>query len=228
MSKSVAVLALMRAKRLLSLSSAALGLVVALSGCASTAPTSKTTIDRHVVPNAIVQVSLEDFDVVSFIDIDLHTAVQTREAVESEFNSAYGKTGHPRWFFHAFDQKNLDFVVARFEPKDAKKPRYVAERRLRVKRTAEAERALGVTYVVHEYEVGTRGIKAGMTRREVLRVAGRPEAERSTSPVPVPAPAPAASPSPPKGTFEMRYPAFCVRFVDNKVAHVLRRDQCTI
>src|SRR5262245_43447007 len=136
-------------------------MLLAGSGCASTRLGGPP--DRHVVPNNLVQVSFEGFDVVSFLEVDLHTAIQTREAVESEFETAYGRAGHPRWFFHAFDHKNLDFVVARFEPNNQNTSRYVAQRRIRVKRSKEAERALGVTDVVDEYEVGTRGIKAGMS-----------------------------------------------------------------
>jgi len=185
-------------------------MVIVCAGCASTRASG--SLDRHVVPSSLSQVTLEDFDVVSFLDVDLHTAVQTREAVESEFESAYGQAGHPRWFFHAFDGKNLDFVVARFEPKGPRHPRYVAERRLRVKRSREAERALGVADVVREYEVGTRGVKAGMTRREVMAVAGRPQSW---------------IPRDAAGKFDLLYPAFCVRFTNHRVAHVWRRDACT-
>jgi hypothetical protein len=188
-----------------------MAVAVCLLPCAGCTKAASTNVDRHVVPNGLVQVALEDFDVVSFLDVDLHTAVQTREAVESEFKSAYGQTGHPRWFFHAFDGTNLDFVVARFEPNARAHSRYVAQRRLRVKRSPNAERALGVMDVVREYEVGTRGLKAGMSRREVLKVAGRPDRERSLGPV---------------GAFDMRYAAFCVRFLEGKVAHVWRREQC--
>lgn len=122
-----------------------------LLGCATTR--SSTQLDRHVVPNGISQASLEGFDVVSFLDVDLHTAVQTRAAVESEFGVGYGRAGHPRWFFHSFDRTNLDFVVARYSPSESSQPRYVAERRLRVKRTRRAESALGVGAVVREYEI---------------------------------------------------------------------------
>ena len=181
-----------------------LAIAASIFGCASSAST--TQIDRHVVPKALSQVALEDFDMVSFLDVDLHTAVQTREAVESEFKTAYGKVGHPRWFFHAFDGSNLDFVVARLAPSDRTQPRYVAERRLRVKRSREAERALGVVDVVHDYESGARGVKPGMSRREVTATAGRP---RSTVP------------RGPKG-FDLVYPAYCVRFVENKVTYVWR------
>ncbi len=184
--------------------------VMLCAGCASSP--SRSQVDRHVVPASLNQVVLEDFDMVSFLDVDLHTAVQTREAVESEFKTAYGQAGHPRWFFHAFDGKNLDFVVARFEPKGPRQPRYVAQRRLRVKRSRDAERALGVAAVVREYEVGTRGVRAGMSRRDVTVVAGRPQSwiprERA-------------------GSFDLLYPTFCVRFVDSKVAHVWRRDECS-
>jgi len=116
------------------------------TGCSAPTP------PRYVVPNLFAEVSIVDVDVVGGVDVDLHTAVQTREAVESEFQKAYGQKGHPRWFFHAFDRENLDFVVARYEP-TAGASRYVALRRLRVKRTRDAERALGVVDVVHDFEL---------------------------------------------------------------------------
>lgn len=188
-----------------------MAVAVVVIACVGCAPARTTPIDRHVVPKSFVDVSLENFDKVGSLDVDLHTAVQTREAVESEFNAAYGKTGHPRWFFHAFDVTSLDFVVARYAPTSAKPRRYVAERRLRVKRTSDAERALGVMDVVFSYERSTRGLKVGMSRREVMAIAGHPETERSFGRA---------------GAFEMRYPAFCVRFVDDKVAHVERRERC--
>jgi hypothetical protein len=185
------------------------GALFCAAGCASS--TSRSNVDRHVVPVTLSHVALEDFDVVSFLDVDLHTAVQTREAVESEFNTAYGRTGHPRWFFHAFDKSNLDFVVARYQPRDTTS-RYVAQRRLRVKRSREAERALGVTDVVREYEIGTRGVKAGMSRRDVTVTAGRPQSW---------------IPRADRGSFDLLYPTFCVRFTNDRVAHVWRRDMCS-
>lgn len=187
----------------------AVSVIVCAGGCATS---SSHGFDRHVVPKNLVQVALEDFDVVSFLDVDLHTAVQTREAVESEFSTAYGRKGHPRWFFHAFDESNLDFVVARYEPRDATTSRYVAQRRLRVKRSREAERALGVTDVVRQYEIGTRGVKAGMSRREVTGALGRPQSW---------------IPRADKGSFDLLYPSFCVRFTNDRVAHVWRRDVCS-
>ena len=181
----------------------------ALTACAGEV---QPTEPRHLVPSDIVPIALVDFDIVSFIDIDLHTAVQTREAVESEFGKSYGQPGHPRWFFRAFDHDNLDFVVARYEPNDAHASRYVAQRRLRVKRTWEAERALGVSEVVREYEIGgARGVLAGMTRKEAERRLGRPDHQATnTSP----------------RTFEVRYAAACVEYVDDKVAHTWVRDVC--
>lgn len=150
-SKSVAVEALRTLTRSVrsSLWLSLLCLAPLAAGCAHSAAPEPP---RQVVPNGLAQVAaLEDFEIVSYVDVDLFTAVQTREAVESEFKSTYGRTGHPRWFFHAFDRGNLDFVVARFEPGGAQ-PRYVAERRLRVKRSKAAERALGVAEVLKDYE----------------------------------------------------------------------------
>lgn len=133
-------------------------MAIAIGGAGCASSRSSGQLDRHIVPNSLGPVVLEDFDVVSFLDVDLHTAVQTRAAVEIEFKKSYGRAGHPRWFFYAFDGRNLDFVVARFTLKDSVHPRYVAERRLRVKRSREAERALGVMDVVRPYEVRTRGM----------------------------------------------------------------------
>jgi hypothetical protein len=187
--------------------------VTALSLASSTACAPKAVLapDRHVVPNGLVEVRLEDFDLVSYLDVDLHTAVQTREAVEAEFDASYGLVGHPRWFFHAFDQENLDFIVARFEPTERDHSRYVAQRRLRVKRTKEAEVALGVADVVAEYEVGTSGVKAGMSPREVGAIAGRAYTRR---------------PLGPPGAYELKYASLCVQYLEGRVAHVWSKDQC--
>jgi hypothetical protein len=179
---------------------------VSVLGC--TMASSRTPLDRHVLPKGLSQVALEDFDLVSFLDVDLHTAVQTREAVESEFVVAYGRTGHPRWFFHAFDDKNLEFVVARLAPGDPSKPRYVAERRLRIRRSRDAERALGVTNVVLDYENSPRGIKPGMSRREVTKAAGRPRATLARGPK----------------SFDLVYASSCVRIVDERVQYLWRCD----
>ena len=188
----------------------ALPVVVSVcTGCAS----KTTVVDRHVVPQSFVDVTVENFDNVgAAVDVDLHTAIQTREAVESEFKLAYGRTGHPRWFFHAFDVANLDFVVARYEPNGRTRTRYVAERVIRVKRSQDAERALGVTDVVFSYERTARVVKPGMSRRDVMKLVGPPELERPVAGRP--------------GAFELRYPSFCVRFAGGKVAHVDRREQC--
>jgi hypothetical protein len=80
-----------------------------------------------------------------------------------------------------------------------------------VKRSSDAERALGVTDVVFSYERTIRGLNAGMSRSEVVSVVGRPEMERALGR---------------PGAFDLRYPTFCVRFVGGKVAHVERRERC--
>lgn len=157
-----------------------------------------------MIPKGLSEVALDDFDRVSFLEVDLHTAVQTREAVESEFHAAYGRLGHPRWFFHAFDGKNLDFIVARFDPIDPSEPRYVAERRLRVKRTREAERALGVANALGDYEANPRWLKPGMSIREITAAAGRPGTVVSRGPK----------------ARDFVYTSFCVRMVEERAAYL--------
>lgn len=182
-------------------------LVLFAAGCA---PARTYEPPRYVISNRLSDVTLVDFDVVSFVDVDLHTALDTRQAVETELFAAYGRPGHPRWFFYAFDGKNLDFIVARYEPSGGTELRYVAQRRLRVKRTLDAERALGVLDVVREYEVGLGGVRPGMSSRQVLAVAGRAEARIPRS-----------------GSFDLLYPTFCVRITADRVEHVWRRELCS-
>ncbi len=139
---------------LIQASMVALALLCGL-GCASSRPVSA---ERHVIFPSLPHVVHESFERATFVDVDLHTAVQTREAVEYEFRAAYGRPGHPRWFFHAFDREHLDFVVARYTVIERHAPRYVAERRLRVKRTPEAERALGVLDAIRARQRETSNI----------------------------------------------------------------------
>jgi hypothetical protein len=185
---------------------ALVGILAVTSGCA---PVFSAPPPRYVVLNRLADVMLVDFGVVSFVDVDLHTALQTREAVETEFHSAYGRPGHLRWFFHAFDGETLDFVVARY---DAEELRYVAQRRLRVRRSREAERTLGVVGVVREYEIGMGGVRAGMSSRQVVAVAGPAEARVTRAR---------------GGSFDLLYPTFCVRIAEDRVEHVWRRDLCS-
>ncbi len=184
-----------------------LAIAFAIGGCASARVVGPPP---HVIANRLVDVTLADFDMVSFVDVDLHTALDTRDAVEIEFQSASGRAGHPRWFFYAFDGTNLDFVVATYEPSD-RTPRYVALRRLRVKRSPDAERELGVAEVVREYEIGVGGVRAGMSSRQVMSVAGRAEVSVLRT----------------ESTFDLLYPTFCVRIAQGRVEHVWRRDLCS-
>jgi hypothetical protein len=104
------------------------------------------------VPNRLEQIAFEGFDVVASLDVDLHTAVETREAIDIDLRETLHDAGHRRWFFHAFDRLYLDFVVARYEPRLGSGGKYVAEHRLRVKRSADAEKLLGVAECVRAVE----------------------------------------------------------------------------
>lgn len=167
---------------------------------------------RHLVPNGLPNVTLEDFDKVAFVDADLHEAVQTRRAIDVELERTQKLPEHRRWFFYAFDRNHLDFVVARYFPTGKKGGRYVAEHRLRVRRTGDAEHALLVADTVRQQELGDRGVKVGMARRQVEAKLGRASREQALGSA---------------GAFDMLYPSLCVRFVDNRVAHVWQRARCS-
>lgn len=171
---------------------------------------------RHYVTNTVGLAALEGFDRVAFLDTDLHEAQQTRAAVDVELERNYHRTGHRRWFFYAFDRLYLDFVVARYQPAGANAKsggaRYVAEHRMRVVRTTDAERALGVADTVRQYELGDRGVRPGMGRPQVEAKLGHPQREIAFAP----------------GAFDMLYPSLCVRFSEDRVAHVWQRPRCAM
>jgi hypothetical protein len=125
-------------------------------GCAAITGTGTNSSadwgERQVVQNRSPIVAFEDFDVVAFLDVDLHTALQTREAIDVDLQRSWHAPGHRRWFFHAFDRVHLDFIVAKFDPAAGRHGKYVAERRLRVARTSDAERMLGVADCVNQAE----------------------------------------------------------------------------
>jgi len=104
------------------------------------------------VQNRSPLVAFEDFDVVPFLDVDLHTAMQTRDAIDVDLQRSFRAAGHRRWFFHAFDRVHLDFIVAKFDPTAGRGGKYVAERRLRVARTPDAEEMLGIAGCVNQAE----------------------------------------------------------------------------
>jgi len=131
-------------------------LVLSSVGCAALPGVSTNSSadwgERHVVQNKSPIVDFENFEVVAFLDVDLHTAMQTREAIDVDLQRYFREPGHRRWFFHAFDRVHLDFIVAKFDPTAGKHGKYVAERRLRVARTADAEKMLGVADCVNQAE----------------------------------------------------------------------------
>jgi hypothetical protein len=131
-------------------------LLASCSGCTGVAGVGTNSSadwgERHVVQNRSPLVAFENFEQVSFLDVDLHTAVETREAIDVDLQRSFREAGHRRWFFHAFDRKHLDFVVAKFDKTAGPHGKYVAEKRLRVQRTPDAEQMLGVADCVSQAE----------------------------------------------------------------------------
>jgi hypothetical protein len=165
----------------------------------------------HVIPNGLVHVTLVGFDDAETATLDPDDAVKRKREVERRFAATYRDDGHERWFFHAFDARELVFVIARWERHEPVGGSYVATKRIVVPRSDDAERDLGVDATIRQYEHATGGVKAGMNTDEVRAARGDPEREQ---------------PLGPWGAFDWVYPDACVRFLGNRVAHVWSRDAC--
>jgi predicted esterase len=160
---------------------------------------------RHVIPQGLVHVKFTGTETAPLADTSADEAARIRERAEIAYRETYRDSGHRRWFFDAFDTRFLFFFIARWTPDARLGGTYAAERRYRVPRTPGAERALGVSDAIRQYEVGDQGVKAGMSVTEVEAVLGKPAQRRELGPV---------------GSFDYSYPAACVRFLGFKVAHV--------
>lgn len=172
---------------------------------------SAVSASRHFLPNGLVHVVLEGFDDAPATALSTEAAVSRRDAVERRFGDTYLEPGHERWFFHAFDDRELVFVVARWEPRRPVGGRYVGVERIRVARVPAAERALGAAETIREYDVGSAGVKADMTANEVEVVKGKPERVLQLGPF---------------GAFDWIYADQCVRFLGERVARVGERGAC--
>jgi hypothetical protein len=166
---------------------------------------------RVVLPNGLVHVVLVGFDTAPALDLDAARAAARRDAVTERYRTTYLDTGHEKWFFHAFDDRELVFVVARWEPRSPSGGRYIATQRLRVARSTASVRTLGLEETIREYEVGTGGLRAGMNPDEVRAVKGPPLGENQLGPF---------------GAFDWVYDDLCVRFLEGRVSDVRTRDRC--
>ena len=160
--------------------------------------------DRHVLPNGLVHVALVDFDGPTRV-VSAAAAAARHEEIELGFRQTYRDDGHYRWFFHAFDQRDLVFVVGRWTRGARSGGAYTAVDRLRVPRSPAAEDMLGVREILASFRGNGPGVKAGMTPTEVAAVLGPPSRAHELGPV---------------GAFDWVYPRLRVRFLENRVAFV--------
>jgi hypothetical protein len=166
---------------------------------------------RHSIPRGLVGVAFSERTVRPPQDLSLPEAVTIKERLDEARRRAPADDGHEAWFFDAFDSGHLFFYVARHQknPVAGRRPwaTYDITQRYRVQRSREAESALGVDRTIAEYEVGTDGIRAGMTQQEVEQIAGSPGRVEQLGPF---------------GSFDYVYPRWTVRFLESKVASVQR------
>jgi hypothetical protein len=78
--------------------------------------TQTTPAKRRVMPNGVVHVLLVGFDAAPAVDLDADAALAKQGAVDAKYEPTYRDAGHEQWFFHAFDERTLFFVMARWEP----------------------------------------------------------------------------------------------------------------
>lgn len=189
----------------------ALALAAALAaadlGCASARP--DTTF--HEVPKGLVHVVFTGIAEAPLEELSGREAVALRDKVTAEHARTYLQEGHVAWFFHAFDEDQLIFFVARWDPADIIGGTYHVLARYDVRRTRRTERALGVADEIAEYERGIGRVRAGMSLQEIEAILGKPGQVIQLGPV---------------GAFDYLYPDLCVRFLEGRAAHLWPPDRC--
>ncbi|MBU0671682.1 MAG: hypothetical protein KJ732_01495 [Candidatus Margulisbacteria bacterium] len=154
---------------------------------------------KHIIPQGLDGVRFTGIAGKDILDLSYDEVRKAREAA--------AKDDQLNWFFEEFDADYLIFFSARFEPNPQKHKRpwgtYVTEKVYRVKRSKEVDKGLGVSEIVHLYEVGKHGIKGGMTEAEVKKILGEPESVDVLGPL---------------GSFDYNYNDVRVRFLDGQVA----------
>jgi hypothetical protein len=167
---------------------------------------------RHVIPNGLVHVALVNFDDVPSRVLGAAQAASRRAEVDAGHEANHRDPGHERWFFHAFDTRELVFVIARWHPDARLGGKYIATEQIRVVRTPESEQTLGVRSEVRSYEHAIGGVRAGMSPADVEAVKGKPERALELGPV---------------GSFRWMFSDICVLFLDFRVDQISDRQACT-
>lgn len=182
-------------------------LAFALAGCA-TAPDSGR---MHEVPKGLVHVVFTGFESAPLESISGREALELQTRAREELQRTIRDEGHVAWFFHGFDDDDLVFILARWNPGERIGGTYEVFARYHVPRSRRLERRLGVADEIAEYERGIGPVHAGMSLQEVEAQRGRPETVIQLGPY---------------GAFDYVYPDVCVRFLEARAAHVWPPERC--
>lgn len=184
------------------------GLAALTLACASARPDGGLL---HVVPKGLVHVVFTGIAEAPLQELSGREALALHEKVDAELKRTYRDEGHVAWFFHAFDEDDLFFIVARWHAGAVSGGTYEVFTRYEVRRTRRIERALGVADEIAAYERGIGQVRAGMSLAEVEAARGKPEEVVQLGPV---------------GSFDYVYPDLCVRFLEGRAAHLWAPDRC--
>ena len=165
----------------------------------------------HVVPKGLVHVVFRGIAEAPLVELSGREAIALQKKIAEELRRTYGDEGHVAWFFHAFDEDDLIFIVARWRDGEVLGGTYEVFTRYQVRRTRRIEQALGVADEIAAYERGVGPVRAGMSQAEVEAAHGKPDAVIQLGPF---------------GAFDYVYPDLCVRFLEGRAAHLWAPERC--
>lgn len=165
----------------------------------------------HEIPKGLVHVVFTGFADAPLESLSAREAVALQMKVREEFTRTARDEGHVAWFFHAFDDDDLIFILARWNSGERIGGTYEVFARYDVPRSRRTERLLGVADEIAEYERGVGKVRAGMSLAEVEAVRGPPDELVQLGPV---------------GAFDILYPDLCVRFLAGRAAHLWAPERC--
>ncbi|WAS93615.1 hypothetical protein [Nannocystis punicea] len=162
------------------------------------------------IPKGLVHVVFTGIDQAPREDLSWREALRLQERAREELKRTAREEGHVAWFFHAFDEEDLVFILARWHAGQLGGT-YEALARYTVPRTRRGEQELGVADEIAEYERGVGKVHAGMSLAEVEAVRGKPDRRVELGPF---------------GAFDILYPDLCVRFLEGRAAHLWSPERC--
>ncbi|MDC0673644.1 hypothetical protein [Nannocystis radixulma] len=165
----------------------------------------------HEIPKGLVHVTFRGFESAPRETLSGREAIDLQNKAREEMQRTIRDDGHVAWFFHGFDDDDLVFILARWDPGERIGGTYEVFARYHVSRGRRLERLLGVADEIAEYEKGVGKVRAGMSLADVEALRGKPERLVELGPV---------------GAFDLIYPDLCVRFLEGRAAHLWSPERC--